>query len=494
VGKLDCMKLTLALAAAFLFVLPAPFSALAADANVPESLPVSFRVANVNGSELACAADGEPYTVRGRIVGPRALLQSGRPGLLATLYLHEYSFGRFFWSFPDPAFDYAAEQARAGHVSVVIDRLGYDDSDHPAGNDTCLGAHADIARQVIGQLRSGQFEAGGRSLRFPRLVLAGHSVGAAIAELAAYSFEDLGIEGLVNFSWADQGVSQRTFQQSAAQGAVCARGGEASEPDGAGGYAYFGQTEEDFQDNVFRSASPSVVALATAMRNRDPCGDSASLTQATILNNRMISRITAPVLLLFGRDDPVFEPGAPDDQVALYSGSPDVTLEKFDDTSHALTLERSAPKVRLTVSDWLTRRGLVSAAATTDGGEAGPDSADRLRLTVTPRSVRAGRRTRFGFRVTVAGGHPVRGATVRFAGASVRTNAEGRAAIVRTLGRAGSYRARASKSGTREGSVNVRALRRRGGRGRDGAGRGAPCDSQRGRNDVRQQCRRVSDR
>ena len=160
----------LAIAAVAALALAAPAAADAA------SVPVEFRVQNVNRSAVACPADGREYTLRGAIVGPADVLADRRrAGLAATLYLHEFSFGRFFWNFEGSRdFDWAARMADAGHVSVVIDRLGYDGSDQVGGNDTCIGAHADMARQVVDQLRSGDYTAAGGAPRFDRLVLAGH--------------------------------------------------------------------------------------------------------------------------------------------------------------------------------------------------------------------------------------------------------------------------------------------------------------------------------
>jgi pimeloyl-ACP methyl ester carboxylesterase len=313
------------------------------------SEPVSFPVENVNRSALPCPSDGRAVTLRGRIVRPAA----GRPRT-AVLFLHEFSFGRFFWDFSAvPGYDLAARLARAGHAAVVVDRLGYDASDRPPGLDTCLGAHADMARQVVGALRRD----------FGTVVLAGHSVGGAIAELAAHSFDDLGIAGIVSFAWADQGFSDRTVQQSFDQGSRCLTGGEPSEDGGPGGYAFYGQTEQEFRDNVFASAEPAVVAAATALRNRDPCGDAGSLTQAGIVNGRRLERIEVPVLLLFGDRDATFQPGTGERQAAAFSGSPDVTLRTFAGAGHALTLERQAPAVGSALEGWLAGRWPASAQA-----------------------------------------------------------------------------------------------------------------------------------
>jgi sugar lactone lactonase YvrE len=88
----------------------------------------------------------------------------------------------------------------------------------------------------------------------------------------------------------------------------------------------------------------------------------------------------------------------------------------------------------------------------------------RIRLTVRPRRVRAGKRRRFRFRATVrrAGRRrPVRGARIRFAGRRARTNRRGYARIKVRLRRARRYRAVAGKRGLRRGVTRVRAVRPR---------------------------------
>jgi phospholipase C len=90
-------------------------------------------------------------------------------------------------------------------------------------------------------------------------------------------------------------------------------------------------------------------------------------------------------------------------------------------------------------------------------------SAPRIRLSVSPKRVKPGRRRRFGFRATVRSNgrtKPVARALIRFGDGRVRTNRSGRATIVRRLRRSGNYVARASKRGLRLGRAVVRARRR----------------------------------
>lgn len=319
-------------------------------------VPVRFRVKNVNRSAVPCSSDGSGYTIAGRLVSPRSQLRRRSPGV--TLYLHEFSWGRFYWNFPAQGYDYATELAQAGHASVVIDRLGYDLSSRPAGTATCQGAQADIANQIVDQLRAGGYSATGvEPARFRRVGVAGHSVGGGIAELQAYSFRN--IEALILFAYADQGFTPAANGAAAQQGLKCGAGGEPSDPGGPPEYAHFNPTPEAFKEFSFHSAPASVADRAAAMRNRDPCGDVNSTVATIATNARRLGEVKAPVLMLYGTEDAVYDqPSAGESQRRMFSGSDDVSLEFFSEAGHALTLERQAPQVRATVHRWLAKRGL----------------------------------------------------------------------------------------------------------------------------------------
>lgn len=360
-------------------------------------MEVVFEIDNVNRSALECEPDRLRYRVRGQIVGPTSLLQH-RPIPVATLYLHEFSFGSFFWQFDDvPGYDHVGQLARAGHVSIVLDRLGYDASDHPPGTATCLGAHADVVAQIVRQLREGE-------LGVERLVLAGHSVGGGIAELAAHSFPELDLAGLILFGWADGSYSSRTTEQFARQAADCVRGGEPAEPGGPSGYAYFGKTDAEFQGNVFADTDPAVIQHATARRNRDPCGDNAGLVPLAVANQRGVKSITAPVLLVFGDRDAVFQPDAMGKQAALFTGSSRVTTKSIPGAGHALTLERSAPLVRETTAAWLTASALAVVPGPPSDPAAGSTGSPSDDGTPAPLVAAAPASSRDGATLPVTGG------------------------------------------------------------------------------------------
>lgn len=318
-------------------------------------LPVRFDVQNLNRSRLPCPSDGERYTVAGRLVAPRSVLDRAAPSV--TLYLHEFGWGEFFWRFPSAGQDYARALAERGHASIVVDRLGYDGSSLPPGTATCLGSQADVANQMIGQLRTGSYAlTGAPAVSFGRVAVGGHSAGGAIAELAAHSFRSL--DALVLFAYADSNFTARSIQEANEQGLVCATGGEPAEAGGPGGYAFFAQTADEWKSFMFATAPPQVADAAAAIRNRDPCGDTASLTPAVIANNAGVPEVEVPVLLLYGTADAIYEqPAAGEQQEQLFSGSSDVTLRFFEGAGHALTLESSAPQLHEAVSSWLGDRG-----------------------------------------------------------------------------------------------------------------------------------------
>jgi hypothetical protein len=82
-----------------------------------------------------------------------------------------------------------------------------------------------------------------------------------------------------------------------------------------------------------------------------------------------------------------------------------------------------------------------------------------LKLTVAPRRATAGRRTRFKFRVADDNGDTVKGATVTFARARVRTDSRGQATVVTALAHPGSYTAVAKKPGFKAARAIVRLSR-----------------------------------
>src|SRR3954453_18074737 len=142
---------------------PAYARALATDV---VEIPVSFPVVNRNGSRLPGMADGQSYTVRGRVVGSATALARGGG---VAVYLHQIGLASQYWDFKAvPGYDFAGELARRGHVSLVLDQLGYGASSRPDGRQVCYGSEADMASQIAARLKRGDYDAGGPPAAPPR--------------------------------------------------------------------------------------------------------------------------------------------------------------------------------------------------------------------------------------------------------------------------------------------------------------------------------------
>jgi pimeloyl-ACP methyl ester carboxylesterase len=358
------------LAAVLVLTLPAGASARR-ESRAITSKAVTFSVENVNRSKLTCSTDGNAYAIKGHVTGPRSLLtRSSRRRPAATLYLHGLGFGEWFWRFPRggtseaplapkgvPAgYNYAVAQAKAGHISVTIDRLGYDASGHPEGSMSCLGGQADIAHQVLEALRRGSYSLdGGKPIRFKKVSVLGHSIGAQIAMIEAYSFKDADALVLAGFSFQNLPRAQLAFGPARDS---CLAGGQRAEFAGPPRYAYFGQpTSADFQSIMFHSARRVVKTYATAFRNQDPCGDLDSIIAALLQQRTQLSKIKVPVLVICGTNDALYAPLGCRMQADRFTRSRSVTVELVRSAGHALALERSAPRFRRKLARWLAKRG-----------------------------------------------------------------------------------------------------------------------------------------
>ena len=322
-------------------------------------VPVTFTVKNQNRTPLPClgAPDGATVTVRGSLVAPRAVLDGPDP--TATLYSHGLAYSQKFFRLQSlPGYDYGLEQARNGHASVVVDRIGYPASQGPDGRAICYSSQADANDQLITALKSGAYTAGdGQGTRFSKVALAGHSAGGFIAEMTQYFFGSA--DALVVLGYSDTGAQPKVLVTLGMASMKCL-----TAPDRAGGttgpsnYAFFGETEADFRSGHVFNAEEVVVREALANRTRDPCGDLLSIGPSFLANQLGVRTIDDPVLLVIGTQDAFFGPPAGTLQDLLaYVSSPDHEYVALSNTGHGLTLGRTHGEFRNVMDRWLKDHG-----------------------------------------------------------------------------------------------------------------------------------------
>src|SRR4051794_32899401 len=306
----------------------AAFQAGTAMAATPASgivdVPVAFSVQNTDTPRSPCLTDGREYVVRGHLTGPRAAIEGPAPRAV-TLYYSGYDSGEWNWRFRlVPGYDYATELAKLGHVSLTVDQLGYGASDHPDGSFTCIGAEANIAHQIIGRLRSGSYAAQGTDpVAFSKVVFGAHDIGGAEAEVEAYTYKD--VDGLMVFTYQDQGFTPYILGVAANASARCTAGGEPAYPGGPGHYIYYPPVSD--WPKLMPNSDPDVITGAIASRQRNPCGLLPSNGETVALHTAGAStgsgglgEIRVPVMLALGARDPVFTHDGFFKQAAWFSG------------------------------------------------------------------------------------------------------------------------------------------------------------------------------
>ncbi|MGI8312209.1 alpha/beta hydrolase [Saccharopolyspora hattusasensis] len=319
-----------------------------ASAQAIVDFPVSFQVQNVNRTTSQCTADGHTYTIRGHLTAPASVLS--RPNPAVTLYVHGTNTGEWIWRLDSPGHNYVRTLAEKGHASVTIDRLGYGSSPIPNGFATCSGAHADIADQIVRQLRAGTYTVDGAApARFTRVFMAGHSSGALVAETAAFSFGN--VDGIVLTGWAAIGLTEDTMRRFFSAYDRCLEGGESGYPPG---FVHFDGSLDGFlAGGLGPDAEPRVREAITPLYPANPCGVMVSEPVGIMSDLTRIGEIKIPVHLIFGAKD-VLRQGV-ESYPGLFTSSDDVTATTVPDAGHFVTLDVNSSVVTDGIADWLDR-------------------------------------------------------------------------------------------------------------------------------------------
>jgi alpha-beta hydrolase superfamily lysophospholipase len=244
---------------------------------------------------------GDGNTVAGYVYGESA----DRP---LVVLVHGASDSHTVFDFA-PGFTAARELAQRGYGVLTIDRVGYGASSRPNGDTLGFATAAGYLHEVIQDVRGG-------ALGFtpPDVVTLGPSVGADIVITEAGTYHD--VDGVV--------IAFHTNQLQPALFAVDVGAWFAQ-----GDYFDFGVA---FRTDFFYAepwANQRIIDLDNATRELVPRGEiSSALANESLAFD---DDIDVPVLLMQGDHDELF---VPQDDTALFSGSPDVTFELLKHSGH----------------------------------------------------------------------------------------------------------------------------------------------------------------
>lgn len=147
-------------------------------------------------------ADDE-LTIAGRLCLPRA----GKPATV-VLALHGITYAQEYWDaqFEPERYSFARAMNDAGYAVYAIDRLGYGRSSHPAGLSVTLDVQAEVAHQVVQQLKAGAIG----EQRFDHVALVGHSYGSAVSWMESSRYNDADV--VIATGWGSSVQTEPTMR------------------------------------------------------------------------------------------------------------------------------------------------------------------------------------------------------------------------------------------------------------------------------------------
>ncbi len=254
------------------------------------------------------------------------------PASTAVLLLHGLSYTKDSWDFP--GYSVAQRIAEAGYATFAVDRLGYGESKLEDGYRVTHEAYAEMARQMVMQLRDQGFD---------HVVLGGHSAGAGTTELAAGLYGR--IDAIMSLGWHHRPSDQLV------QDFFTGDYGRAAQDD----YEYFLGTPEHRAGMFYNpSADPAVVEADTKAAVLTPSGEIFSIGKQP--SRLVVSRINAPVFLQFGDGDRLFEVEHAQTHAGEFSGSRSVTVDVVADAGHTFMLTRNGLAGTERMVAWLRSR------------------------------------------------------------------------------------------------------------------------------------------
>lgn len=172
-------------------------SARAVEASAPAQCRlIDTTVPGAVTDKQAVPAAGTAHTdwnIRGELCTPA----EGPAPRTVLLALHGITYTHLYWNsgYEPERYSFARAMAAAGYATFAIDRLGYGDSSRPPSALVSLDSGAEVAHQLIGQLREGRIG----DTKFKRVVLVGHSYGTATSWRESAQYNDA--DAIIGTGW-----------------------------------------------------------------------------------------------------------------------------------------------------------------------------------------------------------------------------------------------------------------------------------------------------
>ncbi|WP_174273241.1 alpha/beta hydrolase [Sphingomonas bacterium] len=333
--------------------MPGALVATEAQAAPPASAPLQCRTYNFGVKQFS--TDIIRQSVWGQLCF-RGQLTSDTP---VQLLIHGGAYNHTYWDSPfkPEVYSYVQAATKRGYATLNIDRLGYGQSDHPVATTLNFDVAGYITHQLVQTLRGGAL-----GVRFTRVILNGHSMGALTAENEAANYHD--VDGLI-VSGIGHNLNPPPEQLTTFTPA-------ATDPKFVGqlALATYLTSRPNVRISVFVSGGtydPAIPPYEEGILK-----DTLSPTEFTALpidtndQVQLTQKITAPVLFAQGRYDKIWCTGTFDcqtDPQALKEPTywqPGVfTRVVIPDAGHSINSNLSAPTFYETTFTWLAQHGLA---------------------------------------------------------------------------------------------------------------------------------------
>lgn len=248
-----------------------------------------------------------------------------------VLLQHGLSYFKEAWDWP--GYSAAAALTRAGYAVIAIDRLGYGESKLENGTKVSFEGYADMANQIVGQLR----------MEFAHVVIGGHSAGAGVSEYAQGMYGSA--DALLALGWHHR-PSDGLLAEFMTGDTV-----RSTQDD----YEYFMATPEHRAEKFYEpDADPAVVAGDTAAANLTPSGEIQSIGKQP--SRFMVGNVKVPVFIGLSEKDWLFEPQYAGMHKGEFLSSPSVTVDMVPGAGHTFMLAPQGPAGTDRMVSWLKGR------------------------------------------------------------------------------------------------------------------------------------------